>query len=130
MDKKNVLLVDDDSIFQMLGTKALQRVGIADAHIQKALNGKQALEMLLKPGTSRPDVILLDLNMPIMNGFEFLEAFNKLTPAEREATKVIVVTSSASHVDIEKAKELGAIEYLTKPLVDEQLSAILAAKQA
>jgi CheY-like chemotaxis protein len=127
MENKNVLLVDDDSIFQMLGTKALQRIGVRDAHIQKALNGKQALELLLKPDIPWPDVILLDLNMPIMNGFEFLEAFNKLTSAENDDTRVIIVTSSANRMDIEKARGLGAIEYLTKPLMDDQLSAVLAA---
>lgn len=127
MDTKHVLLVDDDSIFQMLGTKALHRVGVNDTRIQKALNGKQALDILKDPGTPRPDVILLDLNMPVMNGFEFLEAFRKLAPAEKDDTKVVVVTSSASPVDMEKAKALGAKEYLTKPLQDDQLTAVLKA---
>lgn len=125
MQNKNVLLVDDDSIFQLLGTKALHRVGVTDTRIQKALNGKQALEILKNPGTPRPDVILLDLNMPVMNGFEFLEAFNKLKPAEKDDTKVVIVTSSESDIDTRKAKALGAVEYLTKPLKDESLSAIL-----
>lgn len=127
MQKKNVLLVDDDTIFQMLGIKALQRVGVHDERISKALNGKQALELLKDLTTPRPDVILLDLNMPVMNGFEFLEAFNNLTPAEKDDTKVVVVTSSESDTDIRKAKELGATEYLIKPLKDEKLSAVLAA---
>jgi CheY-like chemotaxis protein len=125
MERKHVLLVDDDTIFQMLGAKALHRVGVNETRIQKALNGRQALDMLKDPGCPRPDVILLDLNMPIMNGFEFLEAFNKLTPLEKNDTQVVVVTSSASPGDIEKAKALGANEYLTKPLLDEQLTAVL-----
>lgn len=127
MEKKNVLLVDDDSIFHLLGTKALHRAGIADTRIHKALNGKQALELLKNPAIPRPNVILLDLNMPVMNGFEFLEAFNKLGPAERDDTKIVIVTSSESDSDIRKAKALGAAEYLTKPLEDQKLSAVLAA---
>jgi len=55
---KNVLLVDDDSIFQMLGTKALHRTGVKDTRIQKAHNGKQALELLKDLTMPRPDVIL------------------------------------------------------------------------
>src|SRR5688572_11852772 len=102
MEKKNVLLVDDDSIFQLLGTKALHRVGVSDTCIQKALNGKQALDLLKDPGNPRPDIILLDLNMPLMNGFEFMEAFNKLNPLEKDDTKIVIVTSSASPSDIEK----------------------------
>ncbi len=127
MDTKNVLLVDDDNIFQMLGTKALHRIGISNARIQTAQNGKQALDLLRSPELPRPDFILLDLNMPIMNGFEFLEAFNKLTASEKDDTKVIIVTSSESDTDIKKARALGAIEYLTKPLTAEKLSAILVA---
>ena len=125
MEKKHVHLVDDDSIFQLLGTKALDREAVDETQIQKALNGQQALDMLKDPGSPRPDVILLDLNMPIMNGFEFLEAFNKLTTLEKNDRRVVVVTSSASPGDIEKAKALGAKEYLTKPLLDEQLTAVL-----
>lgn len=127
MEMKNVLLVDDDSIFQMLGTKALHRVGVKETRIQQALNGKQALELIKNPSTPRPNVILLDINMPVMNGFEFLEAFNKLTPIEKDDTKVVIVTSSESESDIKKAKALGAVEYLTKPLKDDKLSAVLAA---
>lgn len=127
MEKKNVLLVDDDSIFQMLGTKALQRVGVNDTRISKAHNGKQALELLKDRSIPRPNVILLDLNMPVMNGFEFLEAFNNLSPDEKDDTKVVIVTSSESETDIKKARELGAAEYLTKPLKDDKLSAVLAA---
>lgn len=127
MEKKNVLLVDDDSIFQMLGIKALHRAGVKDTRIRQALNGLQALELLKDLSIPRPDVILLDLNMPVMNGFEFLEEFNKLSPIEKDDTKVVVVTSSESDSDIKKALELGAAEYLIKPLKDEKLSAVLAA---
>lgn len=127
MEKKNVLLVDDDSIFQMLGSKALHRVGVKDSDILHALNGKQALELLKDHSTPRPDVILLDLNMPVMNGFEFLAEFNKLSPGERDETRVVIVTSSESDIDIKKARELGAAEYLIKPLKDEKLSAVLEA---
>jgi CheY-like chemotaxis protein len=65
--------------------------------------------------------------MPVMNGFEFLEAFNNLSPDEKDDTKVVIVTSSESETDIKKARALGAAEYLTKPLKDEKLSALLAA---
>lgn len=125
--KKNVLLVDDDSIFQMLGAKTLHRVGIPNASIQTAHNGKQAIDILRRPETPRPDFILLDLNMPIMNGFEFLEEFNTLSAEEKDETKVIIVSSSENPSDIARAKMLGASEYLTKPLKEEKLSAILAA---
>jgi CheY-like chemotaxis protein len=127
MEKKHVLLVDDDIIFQMLGAKALHRVGVKDTGIRQASNGKQALELLKDLTLPRPDVILLDLNMPVMNGFEFLEEFNKLSPDEKNDTKVVIVTSSESDTDIKKARALGAAAYLIKPLKDEKLSAVLTA---
>lgn len=125
---KRVLLVDDDTIFQLLGTKTLNRIGFSDTNIQTAVNGRQALDIFNAPGDSGrlPEVILLDLNMPIMNGFEFMEAFQKLTP-EKQQAKIVVVTSSGNPDDMQRAFKLGASEFLTKPLKDHELQAVLAA---
>ncbi len=73
---KNVLLVDDDKTFNFISTRLLELTGMA-GNILTAWNGKQALD-LFERNQGFPDVILLDLNMPVMDGFEFLEAFNTL----------------------------------------------------
>lgn len=86
---KNILLVDDDNIFNFLNTKLLRQSGIAD-EIHTALNGKEALDLLNNYYTGAfalPDVILLDLNMPVMDGFAFLEAFKKLSLPRQEKVK-------------------------------------------
>jgi|SRR5579859_1770061 len=118
---KNVLLVDDDSICNFLNTATLQRMGFVN-DIHAALNGKQAIDLFNDYfGRSKPlpDIILLDLNMPIMDGFSFLEAFRGLELPGKDQVKIIIVSSSANPNDINRAKSLGASQYLTKPL-DEQ----------
>jgi CheY-like chemotaxis protein len=120
---KNVLLVDDDKIFNFINTQMLKQTGMA-SEIHTALNGKQAIEYLTesyRETSSVPDVILLDLNMPIMNGFDFLEAFKIMSLPDKEHVNIIVVTSSDNPQDIDKARDMGATHYLTKPLSPESL---------
>jgi CheY-like chemotaxis protein len=124
---KNVLLVDDDEIFNFLNTKVLQGMGFA-GEIHSALNGKQAIDLLNEyySGISTaPDVILLDLDMPVLDGFGFIEAFRRLNMPNKENTHIIIVTSSNNPNDVAKAKELGITRYLTKPLTKEDLKAVL-----
>jgi CheY-like chemotaxis protein len=125
--KKNVLVVDDDQIFNFLSTKTLQKMGIT-SEINTALNGKEAIDLLnghYHRALSAPDVILLDLNMPIMDGFGFLEAFKTLQIPSKEKIRIIIVSSSMDPSDIRRAKELGADDYLSKPLTEQTLRAAL-----
>lgn len=124
---KNVLLVDDDEVCNFLNTHLLQTAGIAK-EIHSALNGKQAIDLLnnyYMGSSAFPDVILLDLNMPIMDGFEFLEAFKRINLAEQKKVTIIIVTSSHNPNDLEKARQIGVTGYLTKPVTVESLMAIL-----
>lgn len=120
---KNVLLVDDDNVFNFLSTKLIQQAGMAK-EIRTALNGREALDLLTNyySGTATlPDVILLDLNMPVMDGFGFLEAFARLNLPHKEDVSVIIVTSSLDVHDMQRAQEMGITRYLTKPLSQESL---------
>jgi CheY-like chemotaxis protein len=120
---KNILLVDDDNIFNFLNTKLLQASGIA-SEIHTAVNGQEALDLLNNYYTgfsSLPDVILLDLNMPVMDGFSFLEAFQKLKLPKKEQVSIIIVTSSEDPKDMARAKQMGITKYLTKPVSRETL---------
>lgn len=127
---KKVLLIDDENIFHFLGTRMLGMMGIPEEAVRTALNGRQALtlfhEYYLKAQTI-PDLILLDLNMPIMDGFSFLEAFKKLDLPGKDRVKIIVVTSSPNQADIDKALKLGASQYISKPLREETLRKAIAA---
>jgi len=92
------------------------------------LNGKEAIDLFnsyYQESRQLPDIVLLDLNMPIMDGFGFLEAFKRLPSPDKENVKIIVVTSSQDPNDISRAKELGIKQYLTKPLMEDTLRAAL-----
>lgn len=126
---KNVLLIDDDSTFQFIGKALLKYVGVPPENIQSALSGKHAIDLLTSfysAGKAIPDLILLDLNMPIMDGFGFLDAFNKLEYPDKEKAKIIVLTSSQNSTDMERARKFGVTRYMTKPLQEEALRAELA----
>lgn len=123
---KNVLLIDDDSTFQFIGKALLKYVGIPPENIQSALSGKHAMDLLTSMGKSLPDLILLDLNMPIMDGFGFLDAFNKMEHPEKSRSKIIVLTSSHNAADMERVRQFGITKYMTKPLQEEALRAELS----
>jgi CheY-like chemotaxis protein len=124
--KKDILVVDDDSIANFLIERIVTSTGFV-RNIQKALNGKQALEIFennLRSAAPVPEVVLLDLNMPIMNGFEFIRAFRAMEFSQKQNTLIILVTSSSNPADIATAKQLGIKYYLTKPLSADRLKEI------
>ena len=115
---KKVLLVDDDLVFNLLSRKTLEKLGLAD-EVQTALNGTEALKLLnkyLKGSQSMPDVILLDLNMPIMDGFQFIDEFAKMGQEVTGNCKVVMLTSSVDDQDLINGYGLGANSYLRKPV--------------
>jgi CheY-like chemotaxis protein len=127
MDTKNILLVDDDNIFNLLNRRMVEKTGLA-GEIHTALNGQQALDLINEyySGSSTfPDVILLDLNMPIMDGFTFLEAFRRINLPGKDQVKIIIVTSSEDPKDRAKASTMGITQYLAKPITEDTLRAAL-----
>lgn len=127
MKKVNILLVDDDDICQLIGSKVISSMGLAN-EVHYAHNGKEALDVFnsyFSGDIFIPDVILLDLNMPIVNGFEFIRAFQQLKFLNKEKVLIIVTTSSIDPYDIDKAHALGIKHYITKPLTEEKIKAAL-----
>jgi CheY-like chemotaxis protein len=108
---QTVLMIDDDIDDQEIFREVLQEIDPLIICLQP-LNAKLALSLLLEDN-QRPDVIFLDINMPIMNGFEFLE---EMMMHERlSSIPVVMYTSSTHHVEQERAKMLGASDFITKP---------------
>lgn len=125
---RSVLVVDDDAIFHFLMKKMLMRQGVMPDFIQTAHNGKEALDKLTEfqfTGIPFPDLILLDLNMPMMGGFEFLEAFNKLPVDDQPDITIIIISSSLNNRDEQRALQLGASKYLVKPVSETDLRQII-----
>lgn len=126
--KKNILLIDDDQVFNFLSTKVLQRLGITDG-IHAVTNAKDALKLIsgrVSDFSTFPDIIFLDINMPMMDGFGFIEAFRQISIPNRDNIVIAIVTSSADTNDIRRAKELGVTHYLTKPISENSLRPVLA----
>lgn len=117
---RKILLVDDDKTFNFLHTRMLEITGVAD-EVESSLNGAQALKLLENSGEKIPDVILLDLSMPVMDGFGFIEAFRKSEIPNKENVSIIIVSSSSDFRDKAKARELGIEHFLTKPVDREEL---------
>lgn len=117
MEKKvvNILLVEDDELDVIDMQRSLNKMNILH-RTQVAKNGEEALTILnaRQPQEGIPDVVLLDINMPKMNGFEFLSAIRNHT--EYKGLKVFIITTSDEKIDHESAKKLGVAGYIVKPL--------------
>jgi two-component system chemotaxis response regulator CheY len=109
-----VLIVDDSSFIREYLRRLLQRMGV---DCREAVNGREALEVMCVDETF--DLMLLDLNMPVMNGLECVKTLraNKLSPA----TKVMMVTTEGDCSFMCQALEYGADEFLMKPFTPESL---------
>ena len=122
---KKILCIDDDSITLMLCKKVISKAEFSN-EIDTAHNGDDALkyldELIIKhknePNVELPQLIFLDLNMPIMNGWEFLDMLTQTHYKETFAnTKVIVLSSTIDPKDIEKSKSYPmVIDFLSKPI--------------
>jgi CheY-like chemotaxis protein len=127
--KKRVLLVDDDAIYIFGLSRLLSMKKIADEVVSKT-NGLEALEYLNTIGDEAellPHVIFLDLNMPIMDGWEFLDEFVKLKKEVTEIIQIFVISSSIAQSDMIRVKEYPVVkEYLIKPVNLEKLTEIFA----
>jgi CheY-like chemotaxis protein len=120
----SVLLVDDDSTNNFLNELLLKNLGVTD-QLLVAENGTEALALLAREADAPPTLILLDVNMPGMNGIEFLEAYQQLPAARRAATVVLVLTTSLAARDLGRLDELAIAGLVSKPLTKEKLAAIL-----
>lgn len=124
MKKFNILLVEDDDVDIMTVERAFDKANIANP-LFIAKNGLEALELLRDKKVARPVVILLDLNMPKMNGLEFLEVVRN--DASLKRIPVVVLTSSSDDTDVWKAYEKSVAGYMTKPVNLEQFVEKMAA---
>jgi CheY-like chemotaxis protein len=129
MSKKKICIIDDDKILIFL-TKKLIKSHDDTIEISEYGDGQEAMDFFIANSHSEsdlPDVILLDISMPVMDGWEFLEEFSKIEPELRKKTQLFMFSSSISAHDMERAKDISIVsDYLTKPLTKDQLVAILS----
>lgn len=127
---KTVLCIEDDSVTQFLNKIELEDAGFCEK-MEEAWNGQVALdyfEALSKDAnglSNAPEIILLDLNMPVMDGWEFLEIFLETYPQFAAKAKVFVVTSSINPADKTRSIEEDYVKgFIAKPLDGAQIAVL------
>jgi len=112
--RKPILLVEDDYVDVMTVKRALGEIHLQN-NLVVAENGEQALDYLEDPSNERPGIILLDLNMPRMNGIEFLQVIKN--HEQHKIIPVIVLTTSSQERDRVESFKMSVAGYMTKPVI-------------
>ena len=123
-----ILLVDDDEATNFLNQRVIRKAEI-DAEVQVAHNGKEALEYLTNTGKFKSHaplpaagLIFLDINMPGMNGWEFLNEYKKLPEEQTRKIKILMLTTSINPDEEKKAVDIPEVKgFIHKPLTAEKL---------
>lgn len=123
-----ILLIDDEEATNFLNKQIILKSGITDTIYVKT-NGQEALNFLVESDwvdSPKPELIILDINMPIMNGWEFLDEYKYLPTSKKVAAIVMMLTTSINPADIIRAKESGLVnEFKSKPLTLVTLNDIM-----
>lgn len=125
-----ILLIDDDETTNYLNHRLLSRVE-GEPDIRVMMNGEEALDYLNHAFAGvesypRPDLIFVDIKMSVMDGFEFLEEYQRFAPEQKKGTVLLMLTSSASFYDLEKLKQFPDVrKHYSKPLAEADVREII-----
>lgn len=128
-----ILLIDDDDTTNFLNQRLLDRMEVTE-NIRTFVNGKQAFDYLYNVSNNnyeteskdyfQPELIFLDINMPVMDGFEMLDLYERLNPEFRKHIVMAVLTTSTHPQDTANSRKYNA-DYITKPLTAEKVTELL-----
>ena len=116
MKKLKVLIVDDSAVMRKIVERALRQAGLEINEVLEASNGAEALAEVQKGSL---DIILSDINMPVMDGLEFLRNLAKLDAGK--GVPVVMITTEGSEARVVEALSVGAKGYIRKPFTPEQV---------
>ncbi|MFV8282741.1 response regulator [Christiangramia marina] len=121
-------LIDDDQIFQFVTSKTLKKIN-PDVKVEKFTDGEHGIDRIknsLDNQEGLPDVVLLDINMPFLNGWQFLNEFRSIEQKIKKEVHIYMVTSSDDPEDLEKAKQFSELSgYLIKPVTEDELEILI-----
>ena len=127
MSKEIICIIDDDPIYQIITKKIINKTD-TEKEIISFSNGAEAIDAFasnVQQPEALPNIILLDIDMPIMDGWEFMASFEKILPLISKKIAIYIISSSIADSDKEKAKSYKQIAgYLSKPLTLENFTAI------
>ncbi len=129
MKKPNILLVDDDEVYLYVTTKILKNL-TKDILVNTFTDGEQAIEYIrlcIQGSVELPEIILLDINMPFLDGWGFLSEFKKMKPVlPNHQVNIFMVTSSNNPNDFKRAQEFEELTgYVIKPVYEDKMAEIL-----
>ena len=126
---ESVCIIDDDLIYQFLAKEEIEYTNMVN-NIMFFNNGEKALQFIKNTLNNNemdilPDIIFLDINMPVMDGWEFLEAYKKIKPKVEKKIVIYMVSSSTDIRDLDRAKSISEVsDYIIKPVSGSQLKSI------
>lgn len=124
----NILLIDDDATTNFLHKHALEKAKVAH-HVQVAETVQEALAFWEAPGSAekeKPELIFLDLNLPGLTGWDFIEEYKKVKVSNSSFPIIIILSASANYNDRLKAQQMAEIaEFRNKPLTSESIQEIV-----
>jgi CheY-like chemotaxis protein len=125
---KNILIIDDDNVFIFLSKKLISR-HIGECNVFTCSNGKEGIDFIhdrFRKKTPLPHTILLDINMPVFNGWDFLEEFILLPHEYISKSDIFILTSSIREYDKEKSQNYFIVkEFISKPLTPQIIERIV-----
>ena len=123
-----ICLIDDDKIYQFTAKKILESTGLSK-NILVFYNGEEAVNYFRensKNSDKLPNIIFLDINMPVMDGWQFLEAFKTFVNELSKKINIYMVSSSVDDYDIKKSKEYSIVtDYVIKPINRERFEQLI-----
>jgi len=125
------MVLEDDDIFMELNQRVINRSGLASELVcfEYAQRGLDEIRQRIAHGTAVPDFLLLDLRMPVLNGFEFLEKLKEMPQQPLERLKIHLLTSSLDENDISRAFSYPHVYgFLSKPLSAKKLDQVVSAR--
>ncbi len=131
MKQKNIWVIDDDPIYQIIINKIIKKSN-AFSSSSSFINGKEALNALINSMHNNellPDIILLDINMPVMDGWEFIEEMQNIKSGINKQIITYIVSSSIATEDKDNSRTFkDIVGYISKPVTAEDLISIVSSK--
>jgi len=124
-----ILLIDDDPVNNAYTEELLKQLYFSDK-VQSVLTGEEGIQFIqefYEEKRTFPELILIDINMPGMDGFQFVDALNKLPITDKETYRISALTSSSDPRDVELMEKLGVDHYIVKPLNTKKVRDLLSA---
>lgn len=125
---ESILLIDDDETSNYINQRIISKFCLAE-NTFLASNGLKAIEFLESHWQEKgkhPDFIFLDINMPVMDGFQLLDELDKKKMDYKQGTRVIILTSSSNPKDVAQAKDYAIHAYVNKPLTMDKMKLLVA----